>query len=111
MSKASVQAVAAGERTDAVSVRAKSVELDRVSIHFGEGPHAVQALDEIALKIPAGQFVSILGPSGCGKSTILNAIGGFGSLTAGAVYVGDERVKGAGADRGIVFQQHTLLPW
>lgn len=97
--------------TRALATASTSVKLSKVSFHFGEGPHAVQALDGVDLDIAAGEFVSILGPSGCGKSTILNAIGGFGKVSAGEVHVGQARVTGAGPDRGIVFQQHTLLPW
>src|SRR6187399_2105783 len=55
---------------------------------FGE----TTVLDGVDLDIAAGEFVTVLGPSGCGKSTILNAIGGFGKVSAGEVHVGQERV-------------------
>jgi NitT/TauT family transport system ATP-binding protein len=82
-----------------------------VTIHFGEGKTAVQALSGIDLEIQPGEFVSILGPSGCGKSTIIGAIAGFTSVSSGELRVDGQRVSGPGPDRGVVFQQHTLFPW
>ncbi|HYN89754.1 MAG TPA: ABC transporter ATP-binding protein [Ardenticatenaceae bacterium] len=88
-----------------------SVALRGVGIHFGEGPTAVQALSDIDLEIAAGEFVSILGPSGCGKSTIIGAVAGFTPPTSGALFVDADPIRAPGADRGVVFQQHTLFPW
>ena len=50
-----------------------SIEIDKVSIIFGQGENAFFAVDRVSARIESGEFVCILGPSGCGKSTLLNA--------------------------------------
>jgi len=88
-----------------------AIALSDVEIQFGEGKHAVRALDGLDLEIKRGELVSILGPSGCGKSTIIGAIAGFTPLTRGHVHVDKKPVRAPGPDRGVVFQQHALFPW
>lgn len=87
------------------------IDVEGVSITFGKGPDAYRAVDPIDLKIKAGEFVCILGPSGCGKSTLLNAIAGYVHPTEGAVLVDGTKIEKPGPDRGMVFQQYSLLPW
>jgi len=82
-----------------------------VSITFGKGADAHLAVVTTSISIKAGEFVCILGPSGCGKSTLLNAIAGYVTPTTGEVTVDDVRVEKPGPDRGMVFQQYSLLPW
>jgi NitT/TauT family transport system ATP-binding protein len=91
--------------------RQGSISIKDVSIHFGEGKTAVQALSGINLDIAPGEFISILGPSGCGKSTIIGAVAGFTPITSGELRVDGKEAKTPGPDRGVVFQQHTLFPW
>lgn len=67
-----------------------------------------EALD---LQIKSGEFVSLLGPSGCGKSTLLNIIAGLEDASQGIVIVGNKTVAGPGPDRGVVFQEASLMPW
>ena len=69
------------------------------------------AVTDINLEIERGQIVSIIGHSGCGKSTIMNAIAGMTFPTSGRVTLDGKEVKGPGPDRGIVFQNYSLLPW
>jgi nitrate ABC transporter ATP-binding subunit len=69
------------------------------------------AVQGVFLKVPRGEFVSIMGHSGCGKSTVLNMVAGLSAATRGAVIVdGKERSK-PGPDRMVVFQNYSLLPW
>ena len=71
----------------------------------------VQALYGIDLDIPAGSFISIVGASGCGKSTLLRIIAGLETDFVGRVDLGSKPVGAPGLDRGMVFQEHRLLPW
>jgi NitT/TauT family transport system ATP-binding protein len=87
------------------------VEIDRVSVVFGQGRKAFQAVEETSIRIEPGQFVCILGPSGCGKSTLLNAVAGYVKPDNGEVRVDGDLVTRPGPDRGMVFQQYSLFPW
>ncbi|MAR90421.1 MAG: ABC transporter ATP-binding protein [Pseudomonadota bacterium] len=58
-----------------------------------------------------GEFVCIIGHSGCGKSTILNTLAGLDEPTAGAVVMNGKEVRGPSLQRGVVFQNYSLLPW
>ena len=68
-------------------------------------------LADVDLDIAGGQFVSIVGPSGCGKSTLLRLVLGIDPAFDGEILVDGTAVTGPGLDRGIVFQDHRLLPW
>lgn len=70
-----------------------------------------QALDAITLSVAAGEFISIIGPSGCGKSTLLRLIAGLDVPDSGELWVGDDRIAGPSAERGLVFQDPNLFPW
>jgi ABC-type nitrate/sulfonate/bicarbonate transport system ATPase subunit/flavin-dependent dehydrogenase len=69
------------------------------------------ALDTTNLSVVAGEFVAIVGPSGCGKSTLLRLIAGLDVPDSGELWVGDDRITGPSAERGLVFQDPNLFPW
>lgn len=71
----------------------------------------LQTIDAIDLSVSGGEFVCILGPSGCGKSTLLNMVAGFERPTTGEILCAGKTIEQPGADRGIVFQEHTLFEW
>ncbi|HVI91369.1 MAG TPA: ABC transporter ATP-binding protein [Dongiaceae bacterium] len=87
------------------------LSLSRVSKHFDVAGRRVQALSDVSLDIQEGEFLSIVGASGCGKSTLLRLILGLDRDYQGEILLDGQPVKKPGLDRGIVFQEHRLLPW
>jgi taurine transport system ATP-binding protein len=88
------------------------LKIEDATVYFvGRTGRPVHALDKVNLDIPEGAFVVALGASGCGKSTLLNAIAGFLPLSSGSIRLNGQAIEGPGADRGVVFQKDTLLPW
>ncbi len=73
------------------------------------GPYV--ALRDINLDVQRGEFVTLIGHSGCGKSTLLNLVAGLTTPTSGLLLLEERELKGPGPDRGVVFQNHSLLPW
>lgn len=88
------------------------LKVERASVYFkARDGRTVHALDRVSLDIPDRGFVVALGASGCGKSTLLNAIAGFLPLSEGTITLDGRPIVKPGADRGVVFQKDTLLPW
>ena len=86
-----------------------SVTIEHVTKTYPGG--GAPAVSDVSIDIADGEFIVLVGPSGCGKSTLLNAIAGYVDPTEGAVTVDGTPVDGPGPDRGMVFQQYSLLPW
>lgn len=68
-------------------------------------------LNDIDMNVRSGDFVCLLGQSGCGKSTLLRLLAGLEKPSGGSVLVDGEPVRGAGLQRGMVFQDYGLFPW
>jgi nitrate/nitrite transport system ATP-binding protein len=87
--------------------RDKYLRVEAVGMRFGE----FEALSRIDLDLRQGEFVTLIGHSGCGKSSLLNLVAGLLRPTSGNIILAEREVTGPGPDRGVVFQNHSLLPW
>lgn len=87
------------------------VQLQHIHMEFNTKRGKFIALKDINLDIATGEFISVIGHSGCGKSTVMNLIAGLLTATDGVLLVGGREINGPGADRAVVFQNHSLLPW
>lgn len=87
------------------------IELNKVSVGFGSGTARTEVLYDINLHVERGEFIALLGYSGVGKSTMMNLIAGLVKPDKGEVLVDGRPVTGPGPDRGLVFQNYSLLPW
>src|SRR6478752_8572804 len=89
----------------------KFVSIENVGMEFTGKHGRFVALKNINIGVKKGEFVSIIGHSGCGKSTVLNLIAGLYSPSSGVLLCNNREITGPGPDRGVVFQNHSLLPW
>lgn len=87
------------------------LELTGVSKSFGRPHERTTILKDVNLTVQEGDFVSIIGYSGTGKSTLINLIAGLLKPDTGAANMSGEPIAGPGPERGIVFQNYSLLPW
>lgn len=76
-----------------------------------KGAAPLTVFDKVNVGINKGEFVCIIGHSGCGKSTILNILAGLDEPSDGVVIMDGKEVVGPSLDRGVVFQNYSLLPW
>ena len=88
-----------------------SIEINDVSVRFKTPKGVFTAVKDISLAVGRGEIVSLIGHSGCGKSTLMNTISGMVKPSSGSVIANGNLVTKPGPDRGIVFQNYSLLPW
>ena len=87
------------------------LRIEDVGMTFETKKGRFVAIESIDLTVKKGDFVSLIGHSGCGKSTLLNLVAGLILPTAGGILLAEREIGGPGPDRGVVFQNHSLLPW
>jgi len=94
-----------------MSVKKGTLEIRNLSKSFVVDNNPLQILNNINITFPSGAFVSIVGSSGCGKTTLLRIMLGLENHYEGEALMDGEPIVGPGTNRGIVFQDHRLLPW
>src|SRR6187402_3322854 len=72
---------------------------------------ATQVLDQVSLDVEPGEFVAVVGFSGAGKSTLMSLLSGLASPDRGEISFKGQPLTGPGPERGVVFQNYSLLPW
>lgn len=87
------------------------IEIKNASKGFGLPGQRTEVLKDINLAVEEGEFVVIVGYSGSGKSTLINLISGLVTPDSGTASIAGSPITGPGPDRGLVFQNYSLLPW
>jgi nitrate/nitrite transport system ATP-binding protein len=87
------------------------LEAKNVSKNFGHNGNTAEVLHDINLSLNEGEFVAIVGFSGTGKTTLINLLGGLETPSSGSVTCNGKPVTGPGPERGIIFQNYSLMPW
>ena len=87
------------------------LELRGICKGYGRGDSRSEVLANIDLDVARGELVAIVGYSGAGKTTLVSLMAGLAAPDRGTIRLAGEPVTGPGADRGVVFQNYSLLPW
>jgi len=87
------------------------LQLKNVSKGFGPSKDRTEVLADINLDVERGEFVAIVGYSGAGKTTLINLMAGLSTPDTGKILLDGKPITGPGADRGLIFQNYSLLPW
>jgi len=87
------------------------LEFDNVSFGFGPISNRYEVLENANLKVQENEFVAIIGFSGSGKSTLISLLAGLEQPDSGEVRLGGKPITAPGPDKGIMFQNYSLLPW
>jgi NitT/TauT family transport system ATP-binding protein len=88
------------------------VDIDHATKRFlSSAGTAHTAVQDISLRVNAGEFVAVVGPTGCGKSTTLSLVSGLEPPSEGTVAVKGRPVRGIPSGVGYMFQADAMLPW
>jgi len=87
------------------------IELENVSVGFGPPSNRYEVFSDVNLSVEKNEFVAVIGFSGSGKSTLIALMAGLLEPDVGEVRIDGKVVKGPGPDKGIMFQNYSLLPW
>ena len=87
------------------------LELSGVCKGYGKGDARSEVLADIDLSVARGELVCIVGYSGAGKTTLVSLMAGLSAPDRGTITLAGKPVKGPSAERGVVFQNYSLLPW
>jgi nitrate/nitrite transport system ATP-binding protein len=87
------------------------LEISSVSKSYGEGEKRTDVLKDIKLKVEEGEFIAIVGFSGTGKTTLVSLLAGLIEPDEGGVIFKGKEIDGPSAERGVVFQSYSLMPW
>lgn len=87
------------------------LELRGVSKGFPGSAGPTSVLSDVNLAIEEGEFVAVLGFSGSGKTTLVSLLAGLLAPDKGVITMRGKRIVGSGPERGVVFQNYSLLPW
>jgi nitrate/nitrite transport system ATP-binding protein len=89
----------------------KFIEVQHAEMMFETRKGSFHALADINLTVEQGEFITLIGHSGCGKSTLLNLLSGLTRASEGVLICAGREIAGPSPERGVVFQNHSLLPW
>lgn len=87
------------------------LELDHVCLSYGTATERHEVLRDCCLSVDENEFVSVIGFSGAGKSTLISLLAGLILPDSGEVRMHGKVMRSPGPDRGIMFQNYSLLPW
>ncbi|MGD2082890.1 MAG: ABC transporter ATP-binding protein [Chromatiales bacterium] len=87
------------------------LEVEDLAKRFPAKEGELTVFDNVNFGVEKNEFICIIGHSGCGKSTILNVLAGLDTPSEGAVIMDGKEIGGPSLDRGVVFQNYSLLPW
>ncbi|MDX2047099.1 MAG: ABC transporter ATP-binding protein [Chitinophagaceae bacterium] len=112
LSPANVKAVSVADNVlEPVLNPPPTIEINSVTVSFKTPKGVYTAVKDISLSVNKGEIIALIGHSGCGKSTLMGTISGMVKPSAGEVKANGNVVTKPGPDRGVVFQNYSLLPW